>query len=186
MMSRKLKYIKVVGTVTEIGGYGTVSRGMRPYEEITIGDEANAQVHFRLLRVPTRLDAKISRGDNATFYICQAKSKGRLIGVLYALEAAGKKHYFEQESADAIREFAKARSLRVTLFANPLAAVAAFALGAAPVVLGGLRLLPLAAAWWVWVLYPFILPNAYAGLAAMRRTMQGAGFDSEPAVLAKP
>lgn len=183
-MSRKLKYIKVVGTVTDIGGYRTVSRGQRPYEAVTIRDEANGELNFRLLRVPVRLDAKIARGEPATFYICRAKSKGKLIGVLYALEAAGKKHFFADESAEAIKEFAKDRSLRATVFTNPIGAVAGFLAGAAPVAVMGPGVLPFAALWWAWVLYPFVLPNAYAGLAAMRRTVQRAGFDAEPPALA--
>lgn len=189
-MGKNLKYIKISGVMTACGTYDTVDVDIRPYEAVTIKDDAGEEIHFRMLMIPARLDDKFNVGQATTFYILRHKDKkGQYAGALYAINVNNEKIFYALDAWKAIKTIARITSIRGFLTSNPL--VLAF-LGLAGGFfffwttflilenffgLSAVFLAIAAVAWWLYfLLFPLFMSKKYAGESIMLETMRADGF----------
>ena len=190
-MSKKLKYIKIHGKITAMGTYDTIDVDIRPYEAVTVKDDAGDEIHFRMLMVPTRIDDKLKIDDEATFYILRHKNKkGQYAGALYAIDINGEKLFYPIDGWKAAKGLAQGLSMRYQLSRNPMVllggagfaavffgfivALIFFALiGEKSAVLFG----SIAGFTWIYFfMFPLVKSKRFAGQDIMLETMRVGGF----------
>lgn len=201
-MKKSLKYVKIQGTLKARGEFETAYEEYRPYESVTIVDNEGVEVHFTNLSFSKRMDEEVNFNDEMTFYILRINHKGKMWGVVYALDIKGKKIYYPDTALPALRQLPLRVSKRFQILIKvPVMAAIVILVGGGVLgfgldklistmfYLGGdLWTVPWIAGYVIailWTMSPLIFRNKHAGISKMENILQTEGFTASPAAAAK-
>lgn len=188
-MKKKLKYIKVNGSIKSKGEYSKTS-GVdlyRPYEAVTIVDQEGEELHFNSLIISKRLDDNIKINQPATFYILRYRDGETLHGVVYALDLEGKKLFFPETAIKTLCEMGLQCSIRFTSGSNPFFTGFILVAIGLPVMAGLIKFFSVGfytsgfiglASALMFLTWPMINSKKRAGIPEMYKILQADGFDT--------